>query len=421
MVNNDVIDDFYNVFIERDYITTIEQYSVFSREAIKDSQYFAEWITKSIRVDNLGKDYIYKDFFVKTAAEINNRLIVDCNPVKERQDLIDCIGEHVSEYFKLLYGNKVYGDNTSRFAILHLMIDMFFAYSDITNKIRWSAMLYKLLSDWNNQNSDEFNQFYGEDAEEDIIDYTLQNIKMLSNNAVEWLEQTDILNISQKKKYVADFRSKLLERKKGELSGNEATNESTNELANEPANEPANRSTNSSVGKINRIFTLCGILIIGFVLGSALNSSSNKLRNLEQELGKKEELISVYEQEIADQKKAYAELESNYHELEKQNKKLQESINSSEPTAEAHTENEHIKFGLSIITSPEETSQESEQKNETYRFDEGRRVREWKDTDADNVIGYVEQGQVVELVEPIDTNGWIGIQFGDVIGYVKVK
>lgn len=170
-----------------------------------------------------------------TFTHMRQSLEKDLKVLQKRQNLIDVIGARISKAYETLNGRVELEEGLVCFLHMHIIIDMCFAcfqyegYGYIS-RLHLPAMFYDLLRKWNKdqdekakktdedetnrqylQRAKNFIEFYGDKAENDILNYTYQNVEIYcrkrSQETILWLKEE---KKSASKRYMIDFVDKLI-------------------------------------------------------------------------------------------------------------------------------------------------------------------------------------------------------------------
>ena len=436
MKNSTAIKKLLDVFLHKKYLAIPKQYDDFKEYAIKDSDNYLEWTNLAYANQNEWKNDAKKRLVYNTIFNMTEALQKDCNQPDCKQNLINTIGAQIGDaYEQLCTLQEVYKDKNSRFLILHIIIDTIFAFSAPVEKIQWSAMFYNLMCRWNLENSEEFSDFYGVDAEEEIVDYTFENIRKISGPSIrEWFSNNEIIAASKQKAYFYDFTQLLLE--KMDLIENEE-NTVPLSIAKPPKTElsqpsqnlpktkvplnPIQEQKNMKVSTISKTeerrresskeektkdnlivkiliaaFIFIAVATIGFSIGRVSRNTQQK---------KMQELIDAKDIQITELENELKDFQKKYDTLEETHKNLLDRYDN------LTKDEENKKDGEDIVTSTNASS---------YTADTIIYIYAEKSTDS-TALGIIEEGNTVDIIEQMDDSGWIHVSYKDINGYININ
>ncbi len=370
-------------------------------------------IVKSKKVRNdVEKEYII-DIYTKLSKATKKSL----KDVDNRQKLIDVIGECLQT--ECDRDDDIEHTKEEKFFVLYLMIDILFIFQENKeDKIKAVALLYALMKRWNKAYKDEnFGQFYGQSAEQEIINHFYENIEVISRNenkkVSQWLK--DILNElnSKKSEYKYEYAIQFCEAIKKEINQNSSSKGTSPRFFKKSTGLDFLRLASRSISwKVTIAAVIVGIIVSGIFM----IDSRKKTSKVDEQQGEN----SVFG-ENDDGSVSFDATWSN-----------EDSINQEKPTnQEGKIEQEGETMPndeATVEVGEKETSSEDKPLEERGRGDEWtlmerRRVRSSKSTEKnfENVRGELEEGEIVKIAEPLDENGWLGIFFNSEICYVKIK
>lgn len=437
MKNSTAIKKLLDVFLQKKYLAIPKQYGDFKEYAIKDYENYLEWINLAYANQNVWKDDANKKLVYNTIFNMATILQKDCNQPDCKQNLINIIGTQIGEaYEQLRTLQEVYKDKNSRFLILHIIIDTIFAFSAPVEKIQWSAMFYNLMCRWNLDNSEEFSDFYGVDAETEIIDYTFENIRKISGpNMRAWLSNNEIIGASKQKAYFYDFTQMLLKKmdpmeneentvalsiakpNKTEVSQPSEVKlpktkmplnsiQEQKNMAGSTIFETEERRRKSSKEEKTENNLIVKILIAAFIFIAAATigfSIGRVSRNAQQK--KMQELIAAKDIQIDELENELKDFQKKYDTLEETHKDLLDMSNNL-------TKNEEKKEdGEDIVTSTDASS---------FTADMTLYIYAEKSTDSTS-LGIIEEGNTVDIIEQMDESGWIHVSYNEIDGYININ
>lgn len=218
-----------------------EVYDAFRKEAVLDYGLYIECEERlQEKADKLNKKEQNKNKLdeiklgiCSTFTYMREVLKKDLEIVENRQDLIDIMGERVSRTYEVLNECAEKKKASVRFLHIHIILDMCFAcfqykgnrYGYIS-RLHLPAMFYDLLCNWNKEQREnaerktgtderyrkkakEFLEFYGRDAEEEVLNYTCQNVKIFCSQGQDTTKFLTKCKDATDKRYVSEFVDKL--------------------------------------------------------------------------------------------------------------------------------------------------------------------------------------------------------------------
>ena len=226
-----------------------EAYAVFRNDAILDYELYLncqDRLTKAAEkmaqeLEQGGKKRLIEEKLriCATFTKICSVLQKNLKDTKNRQELIDTMGEKISKAYEDMYGVPEYRNNMSIcYLDMHIILDLCFACfgeeRGYFSRLHLPAIFYDLMHRWNEQNkenlknnryekiSEGFVEFYGDTAEAEIVKYTHRNLeiycKSRNKNVLDWLKEWNDPNC---KKYAVQFKDQLInvERRKIQAEG----------------------------------------------------------------------------------------------------------------------------------------------------------------------------------------------------------
>lgn len=447
MRNKSDIHDFINVFVYDELPGVAKKYAEFRKTAILSADNYKNLCEELKKISfeweiDPEKKWIFGVF----EAFVNVFSKGSMDDKKNRQVLIDTISEKMdlayqtqTEMNKYLYNVGV------RHLTLHIIIDTIFAFSSFGKQIQLSAMFYDMMHRMTEQGDADFNKFYGEEAENEILESAFNNL-FLCCYAEETSPSSVILTASAETDapYVKSFctqlenmcqahpmlelddKSKRKKRKpaaknkveepvvseEGEVSSTDKENDEEKEEKKKKA-APFVLPEGMFLPSLF-IGSVLIALIIGFFLGNAFGPSGKKLSDSE---------LRITEMET-EAKKLNSELKSlkdeiKKYEAEKENEG-QEGDSTETSTEEGYTEETE---GSEEIESSEETTQEEGQAleetidGEVYVLDTYRMIRAGRNASTEALATGAE-GETIIILEPQDEAGWARIRYGEIEGYM---
>lgn len=449
MRNKSDIHDFINVFVYDELPGVAKKYAEFRKSAILSADNYKnlceelktisfEWEIDPEKKWIFGVFEAFVNVFSKGSMEDK----------KHRQLLIDTISEKMDYAYQTQTEMNKYLYNVGvRFLTLHIIIDTIFAFSSFGKKIQLSAMFYDMMHRMTEQGDADFNKFYGEEAENEILESTFNNL-LISCYAEETSPSNVILTASSDTDapYVKSFCTQLEnmcqthpmielddknKRKKRKIVPKNKTEEATDKTSAETTDSDTEKTEEQEEKKkaavpfrlpegmlLPSIF-IGGVLIaliLGFFLGNAFGPSGRKLSERELQITELETEAKALNSELTS-------LKNEVKKYEEAQKETAEGAETEEGTGE---ETEEEIYGgeteQSEETEEETTSEEAAEPEEVidgerYVLDTYRMIRAGRNASTEALATGAE-GETIIILEPQDEAGWARIRYGEIEGYM---
>lgn len=216
-LENKSVEKFVNVFVNENIYEIAAEYEEFKKDAVLNFKYYEDCATR------ITEEFFEQISNNKIKVVIYNTMILvwnlrdDLRDTKVRQRFIDNIGEQISWGYEVLKDKQERDQESVRFLLMHMILDMCFASVDEkengVSRLRLPAMFYDLMHKWNANKElpEDFRNFYGEAAEQDILDRTWENVKLYCDgrgyNPIKWSET----QLAEPMEYVQRFGKKFIE------------------------------------------------------------------------------------------------------------------------------------------------------------------------------------------------------------------
>ncbi len=208
-----VVENFCEIFIEEDIRVIISEYDTFRQKAIlKEGLYLelkeglGEYYNHN-KAREEWKNQVYQKFAeLVTVCERYKRKGIELERSRElNETLINAF--IVDPIDEILKNSEWKLDVKIKYAMIHLLLDVIYSYCDPFRKIHFSAVVCDKIVNMGKM-SPEIKDFYGKEAEEDIVAYVLCTIEFICKK-----EKRDV------KGYIQEISNKLTQRFSKEFCG----------------------------------------------------------------------------------------------------------------------------------------------------------------------------------------------------------
>lgn len=220
-LENKSVEKFVNVFVNENIYEIATEYEEFKKDAVLNFKYYEDCATRITEefFEQISNDKMKLGVYttIMDFVQSNNE---DLRDVEVRQHFIDNIGLRISRAYEILMDTQEGKLESVRFLLMHMILDMCFASvdekEDGVSRLRLPAMFYDLMHKWNTNKElpkdfKDFRNFYGEAAEQDILNRTWENVKLYCeakhDDPKEWSKR----QFEQEKEYVQRFGKKLMQ------------------------------------------------------------------------------------------------------------------------------------------------------------------------------------------------------------------
>ena len=225
-LENKSVEELVNTLLDKDIYETAHAYDNFRKYAILRFRCYEECVKYMLGNARLSEledqkrtpafDDKVRFLFYATMMQMDSSLKDDLRKIDARQNFINNVGNLISGAYERFKERPERENESVRFLIVHIILDMCFAYVDkerVVSRLQLPAMFYDLMCRWNREESspEDFRKFYGEAAEQDILNRTWENVKLYCQEKYidpgEWSRSQFV----QEKEYVRRFGEKLMQ------------------------------------------------------------------------------------------------------------------------------------------------------------------------------------------------------------------
>lgn len=435
---------FEKIFVSKEIEAVFREYENFSEGAVIDYQKYME--LRNELNSNRSKFYncSWKVFFFESMDKAINLCKRDgTKSLNKRIALSTGIQEllwNTLEEFKGYVDNqKYFVEEKIRFWILALILDIICAFSDKLCKIQHLAMVYDIVNRLNDKNN-EFRNFYGNNAGQYILKYSIKILSVTGRaegwELEQWMDEAQsTINVEFLHRYCRDLweelrqgygskeslhRKKVYDNQKKSSLKKDFSDKKVSDLRKNYEMPVGNgikpkKAEHKACLVMVIVLAFLGCIMMLFVLMLKNRSLVDEIRDLQANYAELNERNRELASENIDLQKQVVQLKFPSINTADKEKKEKENQDSEAITSEGQgeTENKDLAEIKQSLKNPEIN---------TYRIEAiimkvNRNVRSEQSKNSAQ-IGAVKEGDIVHMHSDEIKNGWAEIQYEDKTGYV---